>query len=235
MMDADCDQITEATFANMELFIDRPVWQHAIQRAVSSSSRFGSRSEPAVAFWILSARVPGVFKRVTDLIMNQDLGFRPKGTIIDELEQLLEDLTSWKMVWYTYLTSTDTLQDLQTMIQCHAILRKYFADLALVYRCLCALHLDVASAVSALAAADAAIEIARPRGSPEPVYNLCAKAVLQIAWSIQLTSDQWLAYMRRGSDAEDAVCMISAELFRAWCETMGRATMEISGYTSRAS
>ena len=229
---SDSEQILEATFANVGIFLDRPDWQNALRSTIISETSFEDRSEPVVTLWMITACAPGLFQRATDIVMNQNLD--QKNALESELRGLLLSYSIWNARWGSSdLTSEGVLPERRnglfddpSSVKRAEILVRYLAYLALIYRFLSAIQPPHSASLTEQAAMTAASQVIQLAESfrTDLVPTLRVRIALRIAWSIRNTARQWSESQQL--HLSDRCGTISPSLFTAWCALLRRATGE---------
>lgn len=214
-------QILEATFIDVDCFLSTPEWQSALESTIIPDVPIHDRSEAVVSLWKITAFAPGLFKKITNAVMHQNLV--EKDAIVSELHSLLDDYTDWSVKWDWVLEDEDHSQKTtsglarETYLRRSKLLTRYLVYLAMVNRFLIAIDPRSASYAEsgAVTAAKWIVQIAEPQ-TADSVPGVGMKLALLLGRSILLTTAQW--------SEPDLLETIQPEIFKAWCDMIGRAT-----------
>ncbi|KAK6364246.1 hypothetical protein LTS17_012417 [Exophiala oligosperma] len=209
--------IMEATFANIDCFLSRAEWQSALQRCIDPSSQAGKRSESAIKLWMILARVPGIFRSITEVVMHRN-NTELKAALIDQLRILLAELTYWGR----HLRSeTGSFRSRYARRHYQSTTTRYLLFLTLAYRFQTAL--DVASAptaeanaVEAASCLEIVIESHQRKPGSAPTLRLARK----IVDSINTTTACWSRPQSSDPTAQSGT--IAPEVFTQWSTLVGR-------------
>lgn len=219
----------EATFSNLDCFLSHPGWQRALSSITADDSQSPDRSEAVVALWMITARGPGLFQKVTEAVVHQH-SLEEASTLAHALRGLLDEYSAWGAHWSsrllgdescdsdTILVSSQTDSSIMRRIGA-AILPVYLAYWVLINRFLVAVEPSGGFVVEAdiLNAALRIIEIGEQR-DPHAITDLCRSFAVMIARSIQATTTEW----SRPADAFDVGETIEPRVFCRWNTLMGR-------------
>lgn len=211
----------------MGIFLNEPEWQSALRSTIIPETQFGDRSEPVVTFWMISACAPGLFKRATEVIVNQC--FDQKEEIVNELAGLLDKYSKWYARWDQELTvgldfeMQRPLFDDDASLQRAEVFTRSLAFMALTNRFLFALDPDQFSVAEneATSAASRVVQLGESVGT-DSVQKLRIRVAMKIAWSILTTTQQWSE--RELSPLAEQGGTINPQIFSAWCALLGRVT-----------
>lgn len=215
----------EAFFKNISVYLDQPEWQRAIRSTIIPESELGDRSEAVVTWLVISTSAPGLFKRATETIMNQQ--YRQREEVLDELHLLLDNYERWYAEWASELQVPqdpelhNLLHDDLVLLRKVQVLTRYLSYLSLTQRFICAMEPDPASnaELEASTAASQVIRLAESLRS-DSVPKLRISNALRIARSIQGTTQQWSSPEVRSSSP----ATIAPQIFSAWCSILDRPT-----------
>lgn len=178
------------------------------------------RSEAVVSLWKINAFCPGLFKKVTNAVVHQDL--TEKSTIVGELHSLLDDFTEWSVNWDWVLAgdhhekATSALKR-DTALRRSKLLTRYLVFLAMTNRFLIAIDPGSASYAesAAVTAAEWIVQIAEPQ-TTDSVPGVGMKLALLLGRSIISTTSEW--------SQPDALPTLEPKIFKSWCGMLGRPT-----------
>lgn len=145
-----------------------------------------------------------------------------KDTIIRELHNLLDDYTDWSVQWDWVLANdhrpkmTSGLTR-DTSLRRSKVLTRYLVYLAMTNRFLIAIDPQSASYAesAAVTAATWIVQIAEPQ-TVDSVPGVGMKLALLLGQSILSTTSQW--------SQPELLQTIEPEIFKGWCEMIGRTT-----------
>lgn len=178
------------------------------------------RSEAVVSLWKINAFCPGLFKKVTNAVVHQDL--TEKSTIVGDLHSLLDDFTEWSVNWDWVLAgdhhekATSALKR-DTALRRSKLLTRYLVFLAMTNRFLIAIDPSSASYAesAAVTAAEWIVQIAEPQ-TTDSVPGVGMKLALLLGRSIISTTSEW--------SQPEALPTLETKIFKSWCGMLGRPT-----------
>ena len=217
-------QILEATFGNVDCFLSQPKWQKTLEATILCSPHLTDRSEATVTLYMILARAPSLFRRVTNVVRQPDS--RPQDQLVNCLRDLIDRLSKWRFRWEKYLANDSDPEPGSGLSSAHSVRRQYLLTrcltyLALAYRFLCAIE----STLGALAernALEAASDIALVSQTHDldTVSGLGLRLADKVAQSIQGTAADWSYSMSLRTSSNSQT--IDAATFSSWCALLGR-------------
>jgi hypothetical protein len=194
---------------------------------------FSSRSEAVVTLWMMTGHAPGLFRRVTGVVIEPSQHrLERKEEIAKGLRGLVDNLATWAARWNTTYKPPDD-RDVETPAplpstgqapsQKTAALATCLAYYALGNRFLAALDTSSAT-VTEPAAVEAALCVEEYAGSREldSVPALGMRMARKMARSILATTAQWSG--SEGQPPSHPSVTIDPGIFISWCASFGRVT-----------
>lgn len=204
----------------MDCFLSTPEWQSALDSTIIPDVPIHDRAEAVVSLWKITAFAPGIFKRVTNAVMHQNLV--EKDEIVSEIHRLLDNYTDWSVQWDWVLEDEDpkaikTGLARDIYLRRSKVLTRYLVYLAMVNRFLIAIDPRSASYAesAAVTAAKWIVQIAEPQ-TVDSVPGVGMKLALLLGKSILSTTTQW--------SQPELQETIQPDVFKGWCSMIGRAT-----------
>ncbi|KAL8811288.1 MAG: hypothetical protein Q9200_001923 [Gallowayella weberi] len=181
--------ITETFFNLSPCFLEEPLWQDLFARATLGKSVFSTYSDSFVRAWASVSRVPGLFRRVREVLRNPHRDSTEVDTLLNQIVTLTRELT---ILSFNQIPISEILLERSYSLM-HDRAALYLTNIARAERLIAALDHNTALAAEARAQkiSTEIMDFAAAASTVDPRATLYLRFKVVVAKATIDTSEEW--------------------------------------------